>query len=271
MMRRFFVLACVAAGPASVLAAQSPDQPSVVLSIFAGVQTGSALWSVGRQPLCVLDPQNQCTANYDTLQLSRRTGSTLTAGVAGLYFPRPHVGLHAQLAYQGFPLDDGCTGLHFGATDPDQRNEQICTSINRSGIPGGSMSALVGVVLRAGIHAVSPYLRIGGGVVTRPQSSLDMVGEFSTGTNSVGRRTVIFDESPHRTWVGLYLAAGLTAPLSPGYQIRLELHDLVSSVERPTGPADDAASVETSSRTIHSFALTVGLDIVLERKRGRRY
>ncbi len=270
-MRRLCLVLLGAVSLAPAAAAQLSDQPSVVLSIFAGVQTGSNLWTLNRQPLCVLDSQNQCTTAYDTLQLSRRTGSTLTAGVTALYFPRPYVGLYAQLAYQGFPLDDGCTGLYYGGVDPDQRNEQLCNSINRAGIPGGSMSALVGVALRGPVRTVSPYLRIGAGVVTRPQSSLDLVGEFTTGGNSLSRRTVIFDDAPHRTWAAFYLAAGLTAPLSPGYQLRLEVHDLVSSVARPKGPADDGGHVVSTSRGTHSVALTIGLDIVLERKRARRY
>jgi hypothetical protein len=38
-----------------------------------------------------------------------------------------------------------------------------------------------------------------------------------------------------------------------------------------TGPANDLAIAPTASKYYHHFALVMGLDIVLERKRGRRY
>lgn len=281
-MRR--VLPCLvlafAAHPVAAVA-QTASQPSLVLSMFGGVQAGYAVWGLDRQPLCVLDATNACTTVLDTLQLSRRAGSTLTAGASAIYFPWPHLGVHAQLAYQGFPLDDECSGLVINP-DPDNpvsgappRNEQVCNSISRSGVPGGSMSALVGVVLRGPPgRQVSPFIRLGAGLVHRPQSSLDLVGEFATSADNStapARRTLIFDEGPHRTWMTFYLSAGVTAPLAPGYQLRLELHDLVSGVEQPAGPADAAGRVATATRTTHAFALTLGLDIVLEQRRRHRY
>lgn len=259
-------------------AAQAGNQPTMVLSIFAGVQTGYSLWSVGRQPLCVLDPQNACSANFDTLAVSRSAASALVAGLTVMYFPRPRVGVFAQLGYQGFPLDDDCTSL-FHHPDPDDpfpvsagRNEQVCNSIRSTSVPGGSMSGLVGIVARTGMSApVSPFLRAGLGIISRPQSSVQLEGDYAISTTANARRIVILDESPTRTLVAVLASVGITARLGPGYQFRLELRDLMSGVDAPTGPADAGGLAPSSSQFTHSLALTVALDIVLERRHRRRY
>jgi hypothetical protein len=73
------------------------------------------------------------------------------------------------------------------------------------------------------------------------------------------------------TWVGT-LAAGASLSMGPGYRFRLEVRDLIVSLPVPSAPADPAnriASVGSSVRHIPVFS--AGLDVVLERQRGRRY
>ena len=70
------------------------------------------------------------------------------------------------------------------------------------------------------------------------------------------------------------LAAGFTQPLGKdgGYQVRLEMRDVISSFERVTGQADPTTLIApTEIKYYHHLALTLGLDVVLERQRGRRY
>jgi hypothetical protein len=225
---------------------------------------------VGRQPLCVLDAGSFCSTQYDTLRLSRAVGPGLMAGITATYFFLPHLGVHAQLGYEGFPLDDSCATVHV-EPDPEQRSTQLCDDIDRSTLSGGALHVAAGVVLRAAARgAVSPYLRAGVGIVNRPQSAVRVVGSYVAGGTIVAR-DVIADPSPHGTSISGTVALGLTAPLSPGYQLRLELRDAVSGIERAAGPADALAHAPTAIRTFNSLALTVGLDIVLEQKRGRRY
>jgi opacity protein-like surface antigen len=268
-MLMVLALALAAAAPA---AAQERGRPTIALTIYGGAQTGHGLWTVERQPLCVLDPGGggSCTALYDTLRLARRVRRSLVAGVTATYFVLPHVGLHAQVGYEGFPLDDRCSMVH---TEPDaeQRNEQLCDDIDRSTVSGGAIHLSASVVLRVAARAaVSPYLRAGVGIVSRPQSTVDVAGMYATG-GGFATREVISDDSPHRTSLSGTVGIGLTAPLSPGYQLRLELRDGVSRIEGVAGAANALALAPTALQTFHGVALVVGLDIVLEQKRGRRY
>ena len=261
-MLLIFGLALAAAVPA---AGQARDRPTLMLTIYGGLQTGRGLWAVERQPLSV--PGD---TRFDTLRVSRSVGPGLLAGVTATYFFLPQFGVHAQIGYEGFPLDDTCTMVH-AEPDTDQRNAQLCNHITGSSVSGGAIHLSGGVVLRAAARgAMSPYVRAGVGIVNRPQSAVGMVGSYVT-NGTIVTREVIADDTPHRTSVTAALGIGLTVPLSPGYQFRLELRDAVSQIERPAGAADAFGDPPTELTLFNSLALTIGLDIVLEQKRGRRY
>ena len=56
------------------------------------------------------------------------------------------------------------------------------------------------------------------------------------------------------------------------YQLRLESKDNIVSLEHVTGTVPSTPAEPTSERKIHHiFSLTLGLGVVLEKKRGRRY
>jgi hypothetical protein len=256
---------------ARALAAQTPGEPNLVLTIFGGVQAGHALWTVQEQPLCVLDSQGRCGSVYDTLRLSRSVGSSIVAGVTATYFVSPHVGLTGHLGYQGFSLNDGCTAVVLSA-DAERRNEQLCDDIRGSQVSGGAVSVLAGVTVRAAPRGggISPYVQAGAGLVNHGRSTTDVAGRYVAG-GTVVTREVIADDSPLRTSVGLLVGGGFTSPLGTGYQFRLEVRDIVSRLQRLEGPADPLGRAPKAIRFYHSIALTMGLGIVLENTRGRRY
>ena len=67
-------------------------------------------------------------------------------------------------------------------------------------------------------------------------------------------------------------ALGVTAPIGPGYQLRIEARDVYASFRVVTGPATrQGLGATAGTKPFHHVALTIGLDIVLEQKRGRRY
>lgn len=82
---------------------------------------------------------------------------------------------------------------------------------------------------------------------------------------------MIGDPSPKRTAFTAVAAGGLTMPLFTGYQFRLELQDRLVSLAHVDGPANAIAVAPTSNKLFQRFVLLLGLDIVLEQKRGRRY
>jgi len=261
-------LTCALTVPA---AAQTGSESNLVLTILGGAVTGHALWTVGKQPLTVLgDP-----SKYDTLRLSRQVGSSLMLGAAATYFPSPHVGLHAEVSYLGLPVDSNCEGVYFhpdsaGGVDL-HRNEQMCNDIKGQAGFGGAISVFGGVTLRAATRrTLSPYARGSIGFVNQPRSLIEMEGAFVDATG-VQVRQILSDPKPRSTSVMLGAAVGFTSPLGTGYQFRFEVRDVVTSLDRLVGPANALGIGPTATRAYHHFALTLGIDVVLEKKRGRRY
>jgi hypothetical protein len=271
-MRSF---SCVALALTSLLVgpavAQTGSQSNLVLTILGGAVTGHDLWTIDKQPLCVIPSGGgACSSNYDTLRLSRSIGSSIMLGVSGSYYPSPHVGVHAELSYLGLPTDASCSAPSYNA-DPENKNQQLCDEIQAQTGGGGAISVFAGVVLRAAPRrTVSPYLRGSLGFVNQAHSSTEVVGGFTDGTG-FHERLVIADPKQGRTSVMLGFGAGFTSPLSAGYQFRIEVRDAIVSLERLTGPANALGAAPTATRTYHHIALALGIDVVLERKRGRRY
>lgn len=262
-------LSCLAGGRA---AAQTGPEANLVLTILGGVATGHELWTVERQPLCVLDAANQCSSTYDTLRLSRGIGSSIVLGAAATYFPTPLVGFHAELSYLGLPIDGGCGVVGSYYPDPGTKNEQLCDDIQSQAGTGSAVAIFGGVTLRATPRrALSPYVRGSVGVVSQQRSMIEVVGGFVDGSGNFRERQVIADPNPHTASVMLGGAAGLTSPLGPGYQFRLEVRDVASRLDRLTGSANGLGIAPTASRFYHHIALTLALDVILEKKRGRRY
>jgi hypothetical protein len=260
-------------------AAQTPSQPQLILTIFAGASTGNSLWDVERQPFCVLQGSGSvqsCTAAHDTLRLTRDVSSSLIAGAGATYFPGPHVGYTLEVFYLGLPLDDNCTGVFFN-TDPQadpvygSRNAQLCDNITRAALSTSAIAFFGGVTLRAAAsRVVSPYVRGGLGVVTYTAGTIELSGVYVDGGNLQGR-SVYLDEHPKQSAFSGQVAGGFTLRLGPGYQFRFELRDAIVPLQRVTGPSDDFLVPAKQTKIYHHVALTFGLDVVLEKSRGRRY
>lgn len=257
------------------LASQTGSQPTLVLSIIGGVSTSSGLWDVEQQRVCVLLGQT-CSGAYDTLRVTRDMTPGFVAGVMGTLFRGPHVGLSLEILYVGLPLDDTCTRLSTTAdpgADPTygNRNQQLCDNITRASLSTSVISALGGIVLRAAPRAAfSPYVRGGVGVTSYSTSTTELSGEFVQSGN-VESRAIVVDPHPKSVGVSAQVAAGFTEKLGPGYQFRFEVQDALVPLQRLTGPANDLGQAPTSTKVFHRLALRLGLDVVLEQKRGRRY
>ena len=266
-----FALTCLLFTPAPA-PAQTGSQNNLVLTILGGAVTGHDLWTIDKQPLCVIPSggSGACSPNYDTLRLSRVIGSSLALGVAATYFPSPHVGVHAEVSYLGLPTDASCSGLYYNA-DPENKNQQLCDDIQSQAGAGGAISIFAGVVLRASPRRTfSPYLRGSVGIVNQARSTTELTGAWVDATG-FHERQVIADANPGRNSAMFGTAAGFTTPLGSGYQFRFEARDVIVSLERLTGPVNALGIGPVATRYYHHFALTLGFDVVLEQKRGRRY
>jgi len=129
----------------------------------------------------------------------------------------------------------------------------------------------LGVTLRAAPRGgTSPYVRAGLGYAIYGSGTVDMVGNYVVG-GQIFSRQIIADDTPKPGSVTVQLGAGITQPFASGYQLRLEVRDDIMALERAAGPANSLGQLTTDVGWYHHWGLTIGLDIVLERKRGRRY
>ena len=256
----------------STASAQTPSRAQLVLTILGGAVTGHSLWDVPVQAVSVLDSSLTPTGVNDTVHLGRDVTSSIIVGAAGTYFLSPHFGLHAEISYLGLPFDDSCAGTFH--PDPQNKNQQVCDDIASHAGAGGSVSLFVGATLRAAsTRSLSPYVRANIGIATTPHSTVAVTGNYFT---QFGPEPVLFvhDPSPRSSGPLFGFAVGLTQPAGKegSYQFRLELRDAITGLERLTGPADPATLLApTEIKSYHHFSLVIGLDVVLEKARGRRY
>ena len=249
--------------------AQTPSRSQLALTILGGAVTGHSLWEVAKQPVAV----GGVPGEYDTLHVIREISSSVVLGASATYFFSPHFGMHAEISYMGLPYDDSCTDLHSSPADSGRIREACDDIASRPGV-GGAISLFLGVTLRGSpAGTLSPYVRANLGVVSTPHSYVEMLGTYQT---NLGPQPVpvITDPGP-RSGAPLFgLAAGITQPLGKdgGYQFRLEARDAITSFEQVMGPADPTTLLApTAIKSYHHFSLIIGLDVVLEKARGRRY
>jgi hypothetical protein len=247
------------------LAAQSADQAQLFLTVGFGFVGGGDLWAVKGQPLTTPN------AFRDTLDLTRDLRSGLGAVFSGTYFPGDHIGFNGEALLLGLGTEDRCV---IGFTTGAQITSDTCNSIDGQNRSATSVALSVGLIYRTGGHkAISPYGRVNLGVTITQQSFLKMTGTTtSIGTGEPADVIVYADDSPDELHPYLGLGAGFTGAIGKGYQLRLEVRDNYVTLPVPTGPTEfDGVKPPSTTRGKHLFSLMFGFDVVLERKRGRRY
>ena len=257
------------------LAAQRGPEPTLVLTLFAGTADGHGLWEVPHQPFCVLVGGSSgytCSGVYDTLALGRTVTATLIGGVSATYFYRSHFGVLAEFAFLGLSFDDACKGPTTFSFDPEHWNEKLCDDVTAHAPSTSAVAGFLGIVARASPRrSLSPYARAAVGFVGYSGGTIALNGTFQSTDGTLHSRAVYLDDHPQTSSVSLQLSGGLVAQLSPGYELRFELRDAVIPLRRVAGPSNDLLVPPTASRPFHQVSVVLGLDIVLEKKRGRRY
>ena len=256
-------------------AAQQNQQAQLVLSVSLGVHSGHELWIIDSQPLSVLGTNPTL---HDTLRMVRTINPGLVAAFSATFFASDHVGFRGSLTYLDIGMENSCEPTRPYVPDAVMQNQQLCENLD--GAITGNSAILLGadVVLRAAPRGrVSPYVRGGLGYALYSTGTLSVASEFVQGSGQIASRLIIEDETPKTGSASLLLGVGITQAIGTGYQLRLEVRDDVFSLERATGPADALGRLEqpppprTETRWYHHLSLTLGLDIVFDRKRARRY
>jgi hypothetical protein len=264
MSRLCLLTGLAALGFASSLEAQATaDEARLVFTVGAGYVGGGDLWSVSGQPIRV------SSGFTDTLGLSRTLRPGLGVVFSGTYFPGTHLGFGGEVLLLGLGTEDGCT-VEFTSGDPD--TQEICTSIAATDRRATSVALSGSLVYRfMSKEAISPYARLNLGAVITQQSLIKVTGQHST-SQGPADVPIYIDDSPDRVHPYVGLGLGMTAAAGKGYQFRLEIRDNYVRLPIPAGPTiHEALQPETTTKGKHVFSLMIGFDIVLERKRGRRY
>ena len=265
--RRLLVLltALIGSGglPSLASAQATGDQASLVFTVSAGAVGGSRLWSTSRQAVQFINPA-------DTVALDRRIRSTLAVGFGGVYFPGENLGFTLEGFLIGLGFEDSCRHQFLSGASAIA---EVCESIQ------GKKKAATSVILSGGTmfrfnsrKLFSPYARINAGLVLSQQSSLRTFGQH---LNSQGRIADLFiysDDHNSRVDPSLALGVGFTAAVAKGYNIRWEFRDNITGIQRVQSTIPVAGFVPPHERVFkHLFSIMVGFDVVLERRRGRRY
>lgn len=259
-------LQALALWPAPAGAQGTADQARLALGVGIGQTSGGGtLWSVGRQPLVAVG-----ASNPDTVALSRSFRRSLAVVFSGTYFPGDHFGINIEAQLLGLGTIDAC---RITSAQQALRAVEVCDDIDAGERSATSAALSVGGIYRiASRQAIHPYLRANAGMVVTQQSFLRMSGEY---TSPIGEKALLtVYEDSKTTNVQPYLSAGggVVAVIGRGYQLRFEVRDNWVRAPAVTGSTDREGLVPPN-RVVgkHLLSFILAFDVMLERKRGRRY
>jgi hypothetical protein len=225
---------------------------------------GRGLWSVASQP--VQQTVDDTIPTVDNFSLNRSIKRTFAAGFSGTYYAGEHVGITGDAFLLGLGFDDSC---FIRPPVESSRNQQICDDIDDQEKSAAAVTLSGGAVFRFfSREMISPFARVSAGLLFSNQSSV-----LTQGVRDDGVLLTIYDDSKRtRVSPSLALGVGATTPISRGYHLRWEVRDNIVGIEAVTGPtAAPRFEPPHERRYKHLFSVLVGIDVILERNRGRRY
>jgi hypothetical protein len=263
MRAQLLVAVLALAAPRPAVAQKTGDQARLVFSLTGGYATGHELWQVPAQSL-TLDGQT------DIFALDRELTGTWTAGLGATYFPGEHLGFVGEAQLVNTAVSDGCRLL---SNSGSEKNAEVCSSINGDSRASMSAALSVGAVLRAASRAkASPYVRLQGGGFFGNLSTTSMSGTFTNASNELVIVPIYPGGSESSFSLQFTFGAGVTVPVAKAYHLRFEGRGTTYGLDVVTGATgSQGTEPNTGSRWITQFSILAGIDLVLERKRGRRY
>jgi hypothetical protein len=253
-------------GPAPAGAQSTVDQARLALGIGIGQTSGGGtLWSVGQQPLVSVG-----AATPDTIAVTRHFRRSLAVVFSGTYFPGDHFGLNVEAQLLGLGTIDAC---RVTSAQRASRAVEVCNDIDAQERSATSAALSVGGIVRIGSHqAIHPYLRANAGMVVTQQSFLRLSGEYTSPIGEKALLTVYDDNKTTNLQPYLSAGGGVVAVIGRGYQLRFEVRDNWVRAPAVTG-ATFREGLVPPSLTVgkHLLSFILAFDVMLERKRGRRY
>jgi hypothetical protein len=266
MRFRMMLAILIALAPVTPAAAQkTEDEARLAFTMALAYTSGTDLWSVENQPILVPPPG----IGFDQVDLTRRISGSIGVLFSGMYFPKPALGIVGEAFFMGIGLEDDCA---VSSASPSVRTVEVCDDINGASKRSSAVLLSLGPVFRVGANQpISPYARAQVGLLISNLSPILMEGDIQTGGG--GFRLVIYDDQSNtRVTTGFVFGAGVTSALGKGWQLRAEVRDnlvSIATVAGPTAPGQYEPEVVNEWKSLVS--IVIGVDIVLEKKRGRRY
>ncbi len=269
MRRLLLSLLLLPAATPALHAQATRDQASLIINLFGGYAAGGSLWRVSDQP--VID-DNFGEPLVDHYALTRRIRGNLIFGGRAIFFPGDHFGYFGEAFLMGLGYEDRCS-----IPNPtiSQRNTEVCASINQNSTPASAVQVSAGLMYRVNANQlISPYARLSVGGALSSRSPIATTGSFASAASGgqLVDLDIYTDDGTSQFHPAMGIGAGFTAQVARGYQMRWELRDNIIGIETVTGPTViEGDRPPTGMRFRHRISLEVGFDVVLERKRGRRY
>jgi hypothetical protein len=262
--RSVLVALALLSGAAPLAAQRTHDQPRLVFSISPTYTLGADLWRVARQPILT------GAESPDTFSLSRDVRPALGVSFQGAYYPHNNLGFVGEALLIGLGYTDGC---HLAYSSGDPRIARGCSSIQGFEKSASAVMLSGGVMYRIDSRkAISPYVRAQVGMIVSNQSSIRTEGNLALPDSEEVALIVYPDQHSTRLTPALGVGIGFSAALGPGYQIHWEARDNLVGIATVTGPTDrDGVNPPSKTAYKHLFSISIGFDLVLERRRGRRY
>jgi opacity protein-like surface antigen len=261
--RTLALLLCLAAAPVALQAQATGDQSRLLFTVFGGYIGGQDLWKVGAQPLV----DNAFT---DVLELTRKFEPSWTAGLSATYFKGSSIGITGELQVIDSRMRTGCSVL---TQSGSAINDDICASVEGTLRSTLSTAFSLGAIFRVlSREDISPYFRAQAGIFTIGASTTGVTGSW-VGDDQLVRFVDIYPEDGNsHVSAQFQLGAGVTIPIAKAYHLRVEGRGISYGVPVVIGPTERQDIVPpTETRWNTQFQVLVGIDLVLERKRGRRY
>jgi len=265
-MRRSLLtlLVCLLTLAGSAAAQRRSDQARLSVGMGLGFNGQTSLWRVDGQEL--LD-------NFarDTVTVTRDVRSTIGLAFTAVYYPNDHWGISGEAHLIGIGFVDGCT---LRSNSGSVRNQEVCTTLQGQESPGTAVAATIGGIYRPFPWTeFQPYIRLNAGLLISQQSALRMRATIVSDSGQLVDVYVFQDKHPASIYPTMAIGGGMTAFVSRSYQVRFEMKDNVVSLAHATGtvPPAQLATPPSVRKLNHLLSLTIGMEVVLEKKRGRRY
>lgn len=248
--------------PLALAAQATRDQTRLVIGIAGGYIGGKELWNVPAQPISAIGQQTEI------FDLGRRLRSNVTMSATGTYFPGAHLGYTGEVSYLGLGTVDRC---RITVSTGDFVNEQACRALDGNQRSASAVAAMGGITLRALSRSViQPYARLLAGIAIVPRGTVEMTSNFGVEEDAV--LPIYLEENRRDIKPAAGLVLGLATANSNGYQFRIEARGTWVRLPVVTGAsARENLVPPTEVRSTFLPSIVVGMDIVLEKRRGRRY